>query len=586
MKNKIKIERFCIRLLAGLAVVFACFILKTASAKADYYAQGVLVSNNLLASSTVAQITGFRATSTVPASTTASVQFSQNNTDWYTSLGIKGGWDSVASGATFIELRALNWISANFYYRLKLETASSTLTPTVADIGVEYSDTYTPYTAPWDGGYYREGALLSTNLLTGKTDVAQITGFTAAAAVPASTTLSATFSQDQINWYNSQGIKGGWETLASGTTAVDITALDWKTAYFYYKTKFTSASSTETPTASEVRVDYSDTYTAPGGGAGYFATGTIASTDLLAGSGQNLTGNERFGYDISSMPAGTAVAAQFSRDNASWYNSVGTLWGWSSLSAGEHLNVDAALDLLGTGFATGTSFYYRLRLTTSNSSLTPVVREIRLLRREMKLNTKSLPTSTVRVNTPQVDRMTGGLVGIWSFNGSDISGATAFDRSSGGHNGTLTGGARLDSGQLGQAVAFDGTASYVSIGNVASGIKTVAFWMKAEPAVSRKIIDFDGIRQIEINSSSQIAATGFPAPIVYVNGVATTSVNTDWRFVAVTDTTGVNGTAVDLGRVGSNYFKGVLDEVRFYNIVLSPDEIFSLYRLGSVKIKR
>jgi hypothetical protein len=335
-----------------------------------------------------------------------------------------------------------------------------------------------------------------------------------------------------------------------------------------------------------VQVDYSDTYTAPGTGTGYFATGTIASVDLLAGSGQNLTGNERFGYDISSMPSGTAVAAQFSRDNASWYNSSGTLWGWSNLSAGEHLNVDAALDLLGTGFATGTSFYYRLRLTTSNSSLTPVVREIRLLRREIKFNTKSMATSTVGVNTPQIDRMTGGLVGIWSFNGPDAAGVTMFDRSTGGHNGTLTGGARLDSGQLGQAVALDGAAGYVSIGNVANGIKTVAFWMKAEPAVSRKIMDFDGVRLIEINGAGQIAATGFPAPTIYINGVATSSVNTDWRFVAVTDATGVNGTAVDLGRVGAGYFKGVLDEVRFYNIALTPDEIFALYRLGYVKIKR
>lgn len=582
--GEIKKKNFLL-LLGGFAVLTFFFL--ASPAKADYYAQGALLSTNLLDGlSDVAQITGFRATSTVPASTTASVQFSQNNTDWYTSLGIKGGWETLASGTTFIELRALNWTSANFYYRLKLETASSTLTPAVADIGVEYSDTYTPYTAPWDGGYYAEGALLSDNLLSGKTDVAQITGFTAVAAVPGSTTLAVQFSQEQSNWYNSQGIKGGWETLASGTTAINLIDLNWTTAYFYYKTKFTSASSTQTPTASEVEVTYSDTYTAPGGGAGYFATGTVASTDLLAGTGQALTGNERFGYDISSMPAGTAVAAQFSRDNASWYSSVGTLWGWSNLSAGEHLNVDAALDLAGFSTTTGASFYYRLRLTTSNSSLTPVVREIRLLRRETKLNSSSRPaSSTVTVNTPQVDRMTGGLVGIWSFNGADIFGATAFDRSGGGHNGTLVG-ARLDSGQLGQALAFDGTASYVSIGNVASNIKTIAFWMKAEPAVSRKIMDFDGTRQIEINGSSQIAATGFTAPVVYVNGVATSSVNTDWRFVAVTDTTGVNGTAVDLGRVGSGYFKGMLDEVRFYNRVMSAEEIFSLYRLGSMRIKR
>ncbi|MBI2023163.1 hypothetical protein HYT01_01190 [Candidatus Giovannonibacteria bacterium] len=65
-----------------------------------------------------------------------------------------------------------------------------------------------------------------------------------------------------------------------------------------------------------------------------------------------------------------------------------------------------------------------------------------------------------------------GLVGYWSFDGSDMAVNTAFDRSGQGNNGTLTGGPSRIEGKLGQALSFDGVDDYVSFGG---GAGTVAY---------------------------------------------------------------------------------------------------------------
>jgi len=129
-------------------------------------------------------------------------------------------------------------------------------------------------------------------------------------------------------------------------------------------------------------------------------------------------------------------------------------------------------------------------------------------------------------------------------------------------------------GVLGQALEFDGTDDYVSVGNVGSGIKTISFWMKADDITSIKIIDIDGTDQIEINGSSAVTATSFPASTVYVDAsTASAVVTTGWHHVAITDTTGVNASALDIGRVSTGYFDGKIDDVRFYTKALSASEV-------------
>ncbi len=140
----------------------------------------------------------------------------------------------------------------------------------------------------------------------------------------------------------------------------------------------------------------------------------------------------------------------------------------------------------------------------------------------------------------------------------------------------------LSPGVIGQAANIDGNnAPYA--GNVGSGIKSISFWIKADDNTSRKIFNIDGTDQIELNASGIVTATSFPGTtVVYVDGTSASAstVAGKWHHVVITDTTGVNATTFDIGRVSASYFDGLIDDVRLYNRVLSQEEITRLYRLG------
>ncbi|KKU15187.1 hypothetical protein A3A20_01325 [Candidatus Wolfebacteria bacterium RIFCSPLOWO2_01_FULL_45_19] len=176
------------------------------------------------------------------------------------------------------------------------------------------------------------------------------------------------------------------------------------------------------------------------------------------------------------------------------------------------------------------------------------------------------------------DDIINGLVGYWKFDEA-VGTTTAFDATNNNNDGTVTGGATSTSAcKLSRCLEFDGTEDYVVLGNVGAGIKTVMFWMKADVIVSKKIIDMNGTAQIEIDANSNVVATGFPASIVYVDGSsASATITAVWRHVAITDTTGVGASAMDIGRVSAGYFDGLLDDVRIYDRALSADEIWQIY---------
>src|SRR3990167_3026800 len=169
-----------------------------------------------------------------------------------------------------------------------------------------------------------------------------------------------------------------------------------------------------------------------------------------------------------------------------------------------------------------------------------------------------------------------GLVGWWKMDGN------AKDATPNSNNGTVTGATLTTDrkGQTGKAYSFNGTSDHISVGNAGSGIKTIAFWMQADDTTARKIIDIDRTDQIELDGSSAITATSFPGTIIiYVDGaVASAIADTNWHFVAITDTTGVTPSAMDIGAVSASYFSGKLDDVRMYNRVLSAAEITALYQ--------
>src|SRR3990167_8307062 len=89
------------------------------------------------------------------------------------------------------------------------------------------------------------------------------------------------------------------------------------------------------------------------------------------------------------------------------------------------------------------------------------------------------------VQAPKYIGLNSGLVGYWSFDGKDMAGVTAYDRSGNANNGTLTNGPVRAIGKIGQGLSFDGTDDYVSIphnANFESDPISYSFWVKPNRA--------------------------------------------------------------------------------------------------------
>jgi hypothetical protein len=179
-----------------------------------------------------------------------------------------------------------------------------------------------------------------------------------------------------------------------------------------------------------------------------------------------------------------------------------------------------------------------------------------------------------------------GLVGHWTFDGPDMDwaneGAEVRDRSGQGNHGALEGGMTQNAARrdvLGQALQFTGTGGFIDVGNVGSGIHTVAFWMYADSA-TEDILQLSDTASVSL-ADNTITTEGFGTHTIYVDGEQSSSVSAGtWHHVTVVADTAVTADAVRLGRVGDSFYTGLLDDVRIYDRALSEDEITDLYRLG------
>lgn len=211
----------------------------------------------------------------------------------------------------------------------------------------------------------------------------------------------------------------------------------------------------------------------------------------------------------------------------------------------------------------------------------------------------------VVINGNQNSKLTSGLVGLWSFNGADMTSTTALDRSGSGNTGTFTNGPTPTIGRIGQALYFDNSA-YVNAGNDTSlqlSTGTIGAWIKTPDAG----VGYRAIVVKQFAYSLFLLSNNLTVYDWSGGGAIDTGINLaddKWHYVAATFDSGVtNGTKIYIDgelrytstmtifgqsvslKIGNEpnsnqNFIGKIDEARVYNRQLSDAEVKQLYLMG------
>lgn len=106
-------------------------------------------------------------------------------------------------------------------------------------------------------------------------------------------------------------------------------------------------------------------------------------------------------------------------------------------------------------------------------------------------------------------------------------------------------------------------------------IKSLSFWVNPDNTTNYYCSLTSGA--YITSTSGVISATGFTNPKIYVNGISSNTIVADsWQHVVVTFDS-IDADQFYIGRQGSNYFDGTMDEVRLYSRTLSDTDVLNLY---------
>ncbi len=331
-----------------------------------------------------------------------------------------------------------------------------------------------------------------------------------------------------------------------------------------------------------------------------------------------------------------ACATPASWVNETWFHVVGTF----STTSGQAIYVNGSLAGTNVNTSRGGTVALLASLagypSTSDDPFNGSVDEVRIYNRALsteEIKRLYLMGASLKTNVSHRDELTDGLMSNWTFDGKDMTQATATDVSSSGKNGTLTNMAASSSatiGQIGQGLNFSSSsAHYVSVPqngsyNITSSPFTISLWVKDDApygAVSttfhRFISWYDGTNNAQIGLGAASAPSG-TRQYYFTNANSATAprqmsnftsgVPLGWHHIVATSAAGgvytlyvdgvvnqggtapstvgvftANTTTLYIGQRGdggSTYTPGVLDDVRIYNRALSNEEVRRLYLMG------
>ena len=123
----------------------------------------------------------------------------------------------------------------------------------------------------------------------------------------------------------------------------------------------------------------------------------------------------------------------------------------------------------------------------------------------------------------------------------------------------------------GNCLLFDDSNDYLSVGATAS-VKTIAFWVRTG-STATAFIGFNSTAAVVV-SSGTVTTNGITDPTIYINGAAASALSANaWQHIEITTATAVNANAITIGRSGSSYLTGFLDEVKLYTYTRSDSEV-------------
>jgi hypothetical protein len=142
--------------------------------------------------------------------------------------------------------------------------------------------------------------------------------------------------------------------------------------------------------------------------------------------------------------------------------------------------------------------------------------------------------------------ISGDLVGHWTFDGKNMTNATATDMSGNGYHGTLTNMTTASSkvmGKIGQALTFDGVNDNIIITG-SPNVQNISYWIK--PSNDKYSVALSGAKAYVLNNGLY---SGAATSTRYVNGVIPTSESLGSELIT-------DGTAESGGTVNWNsYFE-------------------------------
>ena len=98
------------------------------------------------------------------------------------------------------------------------------------------------------------GNFVSINLIEGQ-NISSINKFNYTTFIPFDTKIKVQFSQDYLNWYNSNGVLNGWDILKNGSNSINLLSLAWNESNLFYRMNFSSDNS-NIPSLENINISY------------------------------------------------------------------------------------------------------------------------------------------------------------------------------------------------------------------------------------------------------------------------------------------------------------------------------------------